>query len=77
VDEVRKTPQEPDATQAERLTAEPHSMSIRGAGLDPFLPPHEFEPGYTGMVCGRLVERNGYGIDCGLPPEHEIHRRNR
>lgn len=36
---------------------------------------HEFDPGYTGMseACNRLVLRDDYGDDCGLPREHPIH----
>ena len=31
---------------------------------------HEFEAfdGATGRACTRMVERDGYGEDCGLPP---------
>lgn len=34
---------------------------------------HNFEPSWTGMVCEKMVMRDGGGDACGLPPEHSIH----
>lgn len=30
---------------------------------------HAFEPSHSGMVCGRMVIRDGYGDSCGLPAD--------
>jgi hypothetical protein len=34
---------------------------------------HTFEASHSGMVCGAMVERRGFGEDCGLPATHEVH----
>lgn len=34
---------------------------------------HTFAASYSGMVCGAMVERRGYGEDCGLPASHPVH----
>lgn len=38
-------------------------------------PQHEFDffNGASGRACTVMVEVNGYGEDCGLPPDHPIH----
>lgn len=34
---------------------------------------HRFEGSFTGNVCGAMVERRGFGEDCGLPATHLVH----
>jgi hypothetical protein len=34
---------------------------------------HRYEGSYSGMVCGAMVERRGFGEDCGLPAAHRVH----
>jgi hypothetical protein len=35
---------------------------------------HDFEPSYTGMVCGAMVTRDGGGDQCGEPRNHPVHK---
>lgn len=37
---------------------------------------HAFDPGFTGMsvTCNQLVDREGFGVDCGEQRDAEIHR---
>lgn len=34
---------------------------------------HRFEGSFTGNVCSAMVERRGFGEDCGLPATHLVH----
>lgn len=36
--------------------------------------PHAFEAAHSPGACTAMVMRNGYGEDCGLAPEHSVHR---
>jgi hypothetical protein len=54
-----------------RRVADGTALNWRG---DEPIPPHPFEPSYTGMVCERMVMRDGGGDQCGLPADHPIHR---
>lgn len=36
---------------------------------------HEFEASYSGMVCGRMVMRDGGGDSCGQPANAPVHER--
>jgi hypothetical protein len=35
--------------------------------------PHEFDPGYSGIACCRMVMRADFGEDCGLPASSKVH----
>lgn len=37
--------------------------------------PHQFEASYSGMVCGRMVMRDGGGDSCGQPADAPVHER--
>ncbi len=34
---------------------------------------HRYEGSFTGNVCGAMVERRGFGDQCGLPATHLVH----